>query len=1183
MGLTAAQQAALALDKNISVKAGAGSGKTRILVERYLKIILQNPKLVRHVVAITFTEKAAGEMQERVAHTVNEKLAANNLSAKDKRALQQVRDQLNSAHISTFHVFCKKILSEFPIEADVPPEFNILDGLQQPLLIHQTVKKVLNQVDKSQSGDPEWIRFFLAIPKYKVEEMLILAVQRAWEMEQILARFTAFSPQEYLQFLEKEWRNWVEMFITNQDLSAAINLIEQITSLDTIADKKPKGETAQKALLSFSQIYKTGADSIAGYEQFIALGQLYTTNDLEAYSNLAQLGGKASWSHETMDLHLQLSTLLSQILLRFNGLFPGAAPGENDVQWLAYFKQFALLFSKVAEQFRQEKRENGLLDFDDLQYEVIALLTKNREIRQQLHERYKYIMVDEFQDTNAIQWEIVRLLIEDAHSISADQTFVVGDPKQSIYGFRNADIRLFKHVVTQFTQRAGLQENSAYEGHVVFKESFRFLPGINAFINHFFKQILQESPQNPYEVGYEDLTAERKVPNSGWVNLALLQSDLEVEQNEATYIATTISAIVGKKNIFEWKDGTEQESPMGYGDIAILLKDRSGLREMERQLRQHNIPYITVAGSGFWESQEIYDFYHLLRFLLNPYDDLALVALLRSYLFLLPDTILYKLGWQEQLPFYERLQHSAENDLLTQSEKEQLEQIITKLTNWLNWRDRMSLAELLYLIVEDCNAFALLNSQFAGEQKSANLKKLIDLAERVDQNGMVGLDNFLQMIDDLINREVREGEATLAAEDSDNVKIMTIHSSKGLQFPVVFVPYLNRGLRAIPQSLFIDSELGCAATFKNIYKKEEEQTLNGVSYNLLKNRLKQKELAELKRVFYVAVSRASNYLFLSAKLEAGKVKNESMLELLLKPLDEKNINWRDSEKLAFKGFELTLTHSYTQQENNTNDAYAFLSFLDTLKKDAVAHIGKSYTPQTIAPVETGRTFSATALMTWAEDPELYFQRYHLGFFEGEYQSYTMYEKQNQIDSLLKGKIVHRYLELFKPGETDMQSLLERILFEYEVFDPAIKEIVLKDMATIIATMENSQHGKAIIQAKEVQNELVLTMRLGVDYFTGTIDRLQKNETGSWEVIDYKTNRISALKIEEEGQKYQMQMKAYAILVSQLYPQQEEISVSLYFLMIDRLYTKVFKREEVAGLRAEFQNLIEAIKQAHPVH
>jgi len=1182
--LTTSQQKALALDKNISITAGAGSGKTKILVERFLKIVLQDYKKVRRVLAITFTKKAAGEMRERIASDIQGQLSDCGQPA-EKHRLLAIRDQLNSVSVSTIHGFCSRVLHEFPLEAGLSPDFSELDDMRSVVLIHEAIEACYSQLDRAESGQEkdQWLNLFISLGRKNVTSMLEKALLSPFDMARIAQRFLNWEENDYLKFLTKNWLKLIQQALRGIELLPYYNLAGKIIK-NSAAAPNEKAAKVRIASVEFCSSYENDNKSIDTLDSFISLTDTLTTNDQQPYKNLAHLGGNKSWTEKNRAYIIRLSEMCAEPAQGINEINPGKPPGAADRDWFLLFRSFLRLYNNALEIYTGLKLDQGVVDFEDLQILTVRLLQKNEHVRHELFNRYDFIMVDEFQDTNELQWQIIEALAKTGNELSKDKIFIVGDPKQSIYGFRDADIRIFKNARDTFSRIAGTESAETYHGNVIFEESFRFLPRLNAFINHVFSRILQEDEGNPFEVGYDALRAVRNLPDKGWVELALAAENDDDNLEEADYIAGKIERILSeKKTVFRWED-KEVEYPVEAGDIAVLLRSRNNLLEVEQALRKKNIPFKTAGGVGFWQRQEIYDFYHLLRFISNPQDDFALIGVLRSKMFMIPDSLLFYLANADGQTYLEKINSSNSIKGITKDDSLLLHETAKLVSGWIECRDRMNITDLLQKIINDLRLPAILSAELNGEQLSANAEKLIEQAQHFDQSGAGGLQDFINNMDTLIEREMREGEAQIALDDRDTVKLMTIHAAKGLQFPVVFVPYLNVQPTPNRHDILLDHQLGMAVKFQS--SKEDGEGREHTLWNLLLRRRRQKELAEAKRVFYVAATRASNYLFLSGKLKSNEVKKNTALDWLLQGLNLRpaDIINSDGDKYEYEGFELDIQSTEKTRDGGKEIPTKFFKEMNKLISTIREYDPQSHNAQDLLlPLKDdvkGQIFSATRIMTFLKDAKEYYKRYHLGFFEQDYETFAADIYQDD-PNLLRGKIVHRYLERFR-DTTNREDLIERILFEYEIFDSDLRRELRQELTNLENRIQTSPIGKPIVLNENSRNEVSVFMRLGKDYLTGTLDRIFQNDDGMWEVVDYKTNRIPANKVDNEGAKYEYQMKTYALLLSRLYPAASEYPVSLWFLNPDRLYRKIYSRDDMDEIAGFFIDTIDRIKQTFPI-
>ncbi len=418
---------------------------------------------------------------------------------------------------------------------------------------------------------------------------------------------------------------------------------------------------------------------------------------------------------------------------------------------------------------------------------------------------------------------------------------------------------------------------------------------------------------------------------------------------------------------------------------------------------------------------------------------------------------------------------------------------------------------------------------------------------------------------------------------------MTIHAAKGLQFPVVFVPYLNKENAKNPADMYLDSELGLAL------KPAACGTESSLLYDLLRQRQKQKEAAEAKRLFYTAVTRAGCCLYLSAQLKNEKVKPNSALDWMRgvfnNLLETDRIQIGPSEQAdkttpeRTAPFELHIVRRLEETAYREGGYQAFIKGMQGVQEALPGQLDKpaalpAYL-QKIPPGSGSRVFSPTRLMVFQKDKQEYYRRYHLGFFDDDYETFAEDIQQDEY-GLLKGKIVHRYLELMPQAVISDRQLIEQILFEFEVFDAALQRRFFEELLQIREQVTQSETARRIVYADEAQNEAGITIRLGKDYLTGTLDRIFRNEAGNREVADYKTNRISAAQVKQESGRYELQMQAYALLLSKIYPGQPEYPVSLYFLHPDTLFTKRFTPAELTEVEADFNKIIQQIKKEFPV-
>lgn len=1195
--LTPQQQLALATDKNISVTAGAGSGKTTILVERYLKILLDEKKDIRSVLAITFTEKAAAEMTERVSVMIRERLLQESDPRRRSRLLE-LRERLNSAQISTIHAFCARILREFAVASGVDPDFSVLGEFQQELLMNEAVEEIFKQLDEqtleSPYGVEDWKELLRQAPVQSLKQIFSVTLQHLYEMKQFQQRLAEFSAEELLAQLQKIFFDNLEAALdTEAFLAQVLPLLKQINAATVArANLKPNGQAAFDLIEKTLAFKEPEAERIIFWQLLLDLAQLMTTGSGTPFKSPTSIGKKEDLQ-DAYELIKELSEAISP-LYQFSQACFSTVPGCLDLLGLQAFQKISALHQLIEAQYREKKEERGMLDFDDLQLLALETLQTHQNVRNTLRNRYRYIMVDEFQDTNDLQWAIISLLGEFEGELQEDKFFVVGDPKQSIYGFRNADVRVFQQVKDVFAKNHG--ETGGYPGNIVLEESFRFLPSINQFVNALFAKILGSDSGNEFDVAYEELSTRREIEDVGQVEIAFLHKD-EVKKEDTIsqedYIARTIrdllenSAAGDGVKVYQRSKGREELLPIRPGDIAILIPRRTHLLELESKLRQYSIPFKTIGGVGFYRRQEIFDVYHLLRFLDNPADDLALIGLLRSPFAGISDAGLFYLSLERKPyeTYRQALRRINDFSQFPEADRKQLPLFREQLFRWERRRDRLSPSRLLTEIFDESFYRATLAAEWNGEQLLANIDKMVEMAREYEQSGFMSLSDFIDSLHQTIDLDPREGEAQIALEDEGTVKIMTVHQAKGLEFPVVFCPYLQQTPRNDIRKMRIDSDAGVGVKIRdpeNGYREAAPFLFQWIDY-----RQKQKQLAELKRLFYVAVTRARDRVYLVGSYSDSDLTKENCLSWTLNALE--------IDPLTFAEQSLSLTdgpdiHLILKMEPEELRAAAFQDIRPTLKqleetsREPVDESAKANLPVDLLSITDqpkGVIFSATQLLTFQADPENYFRRYHLGFFESDYEFLKQVSGPDNM-SLVKGKIVHKILEDgIPPNAAEMLNRLEQCFFTYEIFDEEQQQELKEEIPRLLNPFAQSAFTQKIFSAEEWKTEITLTMRLGSDYLTGTLDRIFCNAAGEWEVADYKTNNITAKEVAKTGKKYEMQMQTYALLTAQLFPRQAAYPVSLYFLLPEKEYRIVYSSEDVKKIYKEFANLVERIKEYYP--
>ncbi len=460
-------------------------------------------------------------------------------------------------------------------------------------------------------------------------------------------------------------------------------------------------------------------------------------------------------------------------------------------------QRFVRVAVAVADAYQQRKRRAAVVDFQDLLVLARDLVKNNPQVQQSLKARYRYLLLDEMQDTDPVQMELVELLC--GIGIEHDKLFAVGDAKQSIYRFRGAEVELFENLRSTVTS----------DGQLSLTRNYRSQPDILHFVNALCS--LRFASYEPLEAHHE-----QKYPGACVEFLWSIPGDggdkelsAEVRAREADALARRIVDLIADPapRILE-ETGLRRVQP---GDIVLLFRSMSNVAIYESALRKHGLDYYLVGGRAFFAQQEIYDLLNLLRTLENPDDSLALAGTLRSPFGCLSDDALLLLGLHAD-GLWAGLHDDATLRRLTDEQRVRTERIRSLLNKWRESKDRLPIARLIGLAFADTGYDAAMQFEFLGDRKLANLWKLIDLARDFDRSGLFDLSDFIARLGDLVTNQPREEQAATQPENADVIKIMSIHQAKGLEFPVVFIPDFATSSKGGPTPVARwDRMLGCLA------------------------------------------------------------------------------------------------------------------------------------------------------------------------------------------------------------------------------------------------------------------------------------------------------------------------------------------------------------------------------------
>ncbi len=1151
--LTDQQSRALDLTKHLSVTANAGSGKTRVLVERFVTAVEDGVDIER-ILCLTFSEKAALELREKIAARLNSELSELLREKKDSaraHTISEAKRKMLDANIGTIHAFCSQVLREFPVEAGVDANFKVLEDFDSSALKEKACEEAVREslveehIDRSRLSVPGSMHDFFVRTGYGRGVRLVESLLNVREkVEHIKSRRGSVFPDE--DTLREHWNSVAEAVLR----VAAENLKGK---KDLIADEL-------KILEKSSHGEIENPDEVIDTLRSL-LSKILTKEGTPRKKSVNVVNGP-TYSGDTATAILELA---------FNSLGGRKTPIRmlRRAVYIEMSRVLVYLYERTNSSYSRKKYLMGALDFDDLQILTLKLLKEREQVRTALADRFDHVMVDEFQDTNFLQYDIFRSLLHDFEGHA--KLFVVGDPKQSIYRFRNAQVEVSRKTAQDLSR---LSDGTLLS----LSETFRMNAELAAFVNDVFPRVMTgkgvaEEAGLPFtgETVYDNLTAKRPTGVGGPVEIFIKEKNqagngVEEEENgdssaalansdaQATFVAARIRQMVDSGEEIRTVKGSEKPRPIKFGDVAVLLRTRSRLPALEEALTEYSVPYNVSAGIGFYSAQEIYDLTSYLTFLLDNTSEVDLLTVLRSPFFGISENELYRISKREGESLYSKLLSEAEH-----SDSEEVGYAASVLAGEIQLSQKLTIPQLLNRILERTGWLAAFRQSPTGDQRLANLRKLLSIAREFESRGFNNLYDFVERLKYLADA-AREGQAPID-EDSDSVKIMTVHAAKGLEFPVVIVPFCDVGTRG-REELVINDHVGMLPNFgigdipqvMGLYK-----ILEGLG-----------EQAEVSRLFYVACTRAMDKLILTTASRKGQRSGaiRCFTDILRRTMDLSGLPPDGVFKLP--GVEVA-AHGDIPQVSQT----AAIQTSETID------LGEFYLDQIPGNVG-GEMYSATLLQTFKLCPTKYFLNYRLGMPgpERSFRSEVNDEYTDVILSTVKGQIIHSVLQRAVVDQIGdpaaIKQLAERTVAAAEVFGITPEqrnefvETIADNAVNALGTL------RAMTSSEKVYTEQTITKRIDEDFLTGTLDLIVSDDAGL-HVFDYKTNRLDR-SLEKIYSNYEIQMKLYALLCSDLKPGQDQFDASIIFTREpSRKLTRIYNRKELAEFEDKMLSMIDEIK------
>lgn len=1059
-GLRGGQEEAAAVrGRDVLVTAGAGSGKTRTLVARYVSL-LEERHAPRDLLAITFTEKAAREMRNRIRRAVGD-LARQEQDPDWRSFWRELEGQMDAARIGTIHSFCAELLRAHPAEAAVDPQFEVVEEGTTAMLRQQAVESALAWASET----PAVAGLFAAFSPRALGRLLSFLLERRLDVETVTGD-------------GGEGRGAPEALVTAlrdfMDDPGASDLVAELGRMQAGGElAADAGEALAEQLAALLACWEAAEAALAADRPVEAATRLF---EMRREHMRLNRGRRDSQAREM--LRALRERCDEQVVPWLGGARSGDPPPDPAAEdrIARDGERLSALFRQAVRTYRETLAERRALDFDDLESQALRLL-QMESIRRKWQERLAAVLVDEFQDTNARQRDIVEALTGE----ESGRLLVVGDARQSIYRFRGADVTVFRRMGADIQSRRGahIELDLTYRAHAGLLDALdRLLPAIMG---------TDEEDERLYQVPYTSMSARRRDPRPG-VTDPFVELVFGIGENAADARPHAARALVAR--LIALQEAGELEA---WDDVALLFRASSGFSAYEDALEDAGVPFVTVAGGGFYDRPEIRDVLNTLRALSDPWDDLALAGLLRSPVIGVSDGGLYRLRGERNGDGW--LWAALQGDLaaLDEPDRERAERARRTVAALNPLVDRLPVAELLKRVIDRLDYRAVLVS--AHPRYWRNVDKLLADAHT---SQLVRVRAFLDYLRSVRDVGAREGEAPVEAEGA--VRLMTVHKAKGLEFPFVVIADAARQIRAGSDPAYLLPETGLAF-------RPDRVEATPLVYGLARWLDRQQSDAEENRLLYVAATRAAEKLIVSGHCtgEPGAWRTRGWIAALAEAAD---LDLESLVESAGTWRELALADGAT------------VGALAAPKQGEVDRAGDRDPdpawPESTAiplyrPVEVEAGF--------AEDLEV----------ADPARDWRATGGRVHPPGVVIGQMVHRALErwLF-PGEAGCEALLEAVALDGGLVDPGQRARAMDRAREQLARFRAHRLYAEIESAEARYHEVPYVAPVREEWAdAGAVDLLYRAE-GRWTVLDFKADALRDPEgLDEAVSEYEPQMTRYA--------------------------------------------------------
>jgi len=1186
-------------DSNILVAAAAGSGKTAVLVERIIHKIIDEQMDIDKILVVTFTNAAASEMRERILEAIYKKLEEN----PENVHLQRQIILLNKASICTIHSFCLDVIHNHFYEIDLPSNFKIADTAEIDLLKQEVLDDLFEQ--KYTENDKDFIELLENYTNYRGDEALQELVLKIYKFIQS-SPFPLKWLQEKLELLK----------IEDKDISQTIwgKLIIQAVE-DDIQESIMQLETVKSKMALYPEMTKF-------YQKICE--DLIIIKDLQNYNSWDELYIKllnfnfSKWPVDkkvTNDLKEDSKEIRDKVKKHIKEKTAKllSCPQEQAVKDLKIItpilEKLANLVTEFTKNFAEKKKEKNCIDFNDIEHFALKILLDENnnptEVAKKYKEKFEEIAIDEYQDSNLVQ-EAILTSISKGNNI-----FMVGDVKQSIYKFRQARPELFLQKYDEYKNK----EEKTQEDNLKIQlfRNFRSRQNILNITNLVFESIMSkelgdinynENEYLNYGASYPEPEEIKNYAGIAELDIIDLKEDesitafegeedeeeqerVEDDVLEAKFVANKIQELLNSDYmVFDKKLGYRKIRPK---DIVILLRATSNLSPIyEKEISDLELPVFSDTSGTYLDTVEIQTILSVLKIIDNPLQDIPLVVVLRSSICNFTDNDLITIRLTDRnCNFYEALIKTrliCDGDL-----KNKIESFLEKLEKWKSISQYMPLDEFIWQIYLDTGYYQYVGLLPNGAMRQANLKTLFEKAKQYEKASFKGLFNFIQFIDKLKKQNGDLASAKLIGENEDVIRIMSIHKSKGLEFPVVFLCNSHKkfNMQDLNDIILLHQDIGFGPTIMDTTKKIK---YSSIAKDAIKLKMKQETLSEEQRILYVALTRAKEKLYITGRskdftkyvqdknkvLEMYESENIKLDAKLMKKANS-YLDWimyvylfNQGRTITLKGEQYKLSDIITLNVSNKKDLLKTLAKEEVVEqidlKEKIGQILKNKSDEENKKSDQAlkellewkydyivdTTLPTKSSVTKIKQEKIKLEEMLKGIEseEVEYKkSYTpkFMQEDKKISNAEKGTLVHLCIQrLDERKDYELKDIQNMILNLVE------KEIITKNEAdaidvNLIYQYTKSQLFEELRQAKEVHKEQPFYINIPAKDVVSEAENSKKNilvqgiidlyyidKNDNLVLIDFKTDYISNEPNAKEKilEKYKVQLEIYKTALEQ---------------------------------------------------